>query len=131
VLFYVTASGKHGYHCAIKVNIHTYCESEILCTPHVRHFNRSVCPQLKERLSLDGKVNASLKLADKEFSPGELCTVTGWGATEEVRVSYKIKTFVTQQITVFYNCSILRVENFICLKAYFSKRLVTFIPLFI
>jgi len=41
---------------------------------------------LKESFSLDGKVTKSLKLADKEFPSGELCTVTGWGSTEEVRV---------------------------------------------
>ena len=86
VLFDVTASGIHGYHSAINVDIHTYCDSEILYTPHVCHFYQSICPQLQESFSLDGKVTGSLKLADTEFSSGELCTVTGWGRTKEVHV---------------------------------------------
>ena len=90
VLFDVMASNIHGYVCAIKVNIHTYCDSGIRSMPHVYHFYLSICLQLQEPFSLDGKVTRSLKLADTEFSSGQICTVTGWGTTEEVRVQYKI-----------------------------------------
>jgi hypothetical protein len=54
--------------------------------PQMYHFYQSICPQLQEPFSLDGKFTKSLKLAGTEFSAGQICTVTGWGTTKEVRV---------------------------------------------
>jgi len=46
-------------------------------------YNDIAVIKLQESFPLDGKVTGSLKLADMEFSSGELCTVTGWGSTRE------------------------------------------------
>jgi len=68
-------------------------------------YNDIAVIKLQEPFSLDGKVTKSLKLADTEFSSGQICTVTGWGTTVEDGSESSILRYVELPIVDRKTCS--------------------------